>query len=111
MGTEVPARPAQNSVGGRPFLDEGPEWPECFCGERTVLFFQLDVPSNLKPFGGDPLLAFHRRARNDASSPELSDGRLVRRYWGPSRTSDDGTSARAGACAALEALVGRLGSP
>ncbi|MEU7318592.1 hypothetical protein [Streptomyces sp. NPDC007083] len=43
VGTEVLARPARNSVGGRPFLDEGQEWPECFCGERMVLFFQLDI--------------------------------------------------------------------
>lgn len=38
-------------------------------------------PPELKPFGEDHLLVFHCRAHNDASSPELSDGRLVRRYW------------------------------
>ncbi|WP_435609318.1 hypothetical protein [Streptomyces sp. C10-9-1] len=81
VGTEVLAQPTRNSVGGWPFLDEGQEWPECFCGERMVLFFQLDVPPDLEPFGGDHLLVFHCRAHNDASSPELTDGRLVSRYW------------------------------
>ncbi|WP_240123369.1 hypothetical protein [Streptomyces sp. MUM 136J] len=82
VGTEPLDRPARNSVGGWPFLDEGQEWPECFCGERMSLFFQLDLPDDLGPFGGDHLLVFHCRAHNDASNPELSDeGRLVPRYW------------------------------
>ncbi|MFD8916006.1 hypothetical protein [Streptomyces sp. NPDC059575] len=81
VGTEPPAGPARNSVGGWPFLDEGQEWPECFCGERMALFFQLDIPLGLEPFGGDHLLVFHCRAHNDASDPQLADGRLVPRYW------------------------------
>ncbi|MFF4881623.1 hypothetical protein ACWD6Q_31105 [Streptomyces nigra] len=52
IGSEPPAEPARNSVGGRPFLD-GQDWPECLCGERMVLFFQFDIPSDLEPFGGD----------------------------------------------------------
>ncbi|MFE9173320.1 hypothetical protein ACFYNZ_28290 [Streptomyces kebangsaanensis] len=80
VGTEPLARPTRNSVGGRPFLDEDQEWPECFCGERMVLFFQLDVPPDLEFFGGDHLLVFHCRAHNDASDPQLTDGRLVPRY-------------------------------
>lgn len=39
-------------MGGRPFLD-GQDWPERLCGERMVLFFQFDIPSDLEPFGGD----------------------------------------------------------
>ncbi|WP_202485527.1 hypothetical protein [Streptomyces sp. SID4985] len=81
VGTEPLAGPARNSVGGWPFLDEGQEWPECFCGERMALFFQLDIPLGLEPFGGDHLLVFHCRAHNDASDPQLADGRLVPRYW------------------------------
>lgn len=81
VGGDATARPTRNSVGGWPFLDEGQEWPECFCGQRMVLFFQLDIPSDLEPFAGDHLLVFHCRAHNDASEPELSDGRLVSRYW------------------------------
>jgi hypothetical protein len=80
--SEVLERPERNSVGGWPFLDDGQEWPECFCGERLVLFFQLDLPPELGPFGGDHLLVFHCRTHNEAAIAELShDGRLVPRYW------------------------------
>lgn len=81
IGTEPLVRPARNSVGGRPFLDRGQGWPECFCGERMALFFQFDIPWALEPFGGDHLLFFHCRAHNDASEPQLADGRLVPTYW------------------------------
>ncbi|MFI6861405.1 hypothetical protein ACIBKZ_16140 [Streptomyces sp. NPDC050421] len=74
-------RPARDSVGGWPFLDTGQEWPACFCGEKLALLFQLDVPADLKPFGGDHLLVFHCRAHNDAAEPESAGGRLVPRYW------------------------------
>ena len=59
VGTEALARPTRNSVGGWPFLDAGQKWPECFCGERMTLFFQLDIPQDLESFGGDHLLVFH----------------------------------------------------
>ncbi|TVL88684.1 hypothetical protein CD790_30315 [Streptomyces sp. SAJ15] len=81
VGTEPLVRPARNSVGGWPFLDEAQDWPECFCGERMALFFQFDIPWNVEPFGGDHLLVFHCRAHNDASDPQLADGRLVPQYW------------------------------
>ncbi|MEV6007021.1 hypothetical protein AB0M29_09450 [Streptomyces sp. NPDC051976] len=81
VGTESLDRPARNSVGGWPFLDDTQQWPECFCGERMALFFQLDVPPDLQHFGGDHLLVFHCRAHNDASDPQLAGGRLVPRYW------------------------------
>ncbi|MER6982091.1 hypothetical protein [Streptomyces carpinensis] len=86
VGTEPLARPTRNSVGGWPFLDEGQEWPECFCGERMALFFQLDIPTDLEPFAGDHLLVFHCRAHNDASEPEFTDDRLVPRYWDAPQT-------------------------
>lgn len=81
VGTEPLVRPARNSVGGRPFLDQAQDWPECFCGERMALFFQFDIPWDLEPFGGEHLLVFHCRAHNDASDPQLADGRLVPKYW------------------------------
>ncbi|MFE2298668.1 hypothetical protein ACFXAW_10755 [Streptomyces sp. NPDC059445] len=81
VGTEPLERPERNSVGGWPFLEDADDWPECFCGERLALFFQLDIPMDLPHFGGDHLMVFHCRAHNDASEPELTDGRLVPRYW------------------------------
>ncbi|MFI0960892.1 hypothetical protein ACH4S8_05680 [Streptomyces sp. NPDC021080] len=81
VGTEPLERPARNSTGGRPFLDDTAEWPECFCGERMALFFQLDIPADIQHFAGDHLLVFHCRAHNDASDPESADGRLVPGYW------------------------------
>ncbi|WP_326657311.1 hypothetical protein [Streptomyces sp. NBC_00385] len=74
-------RPVRDSVGGWPFLDPGQEWPVCFCGERLALFFQLDVPADLEPFGGDHLLVFHCGAHNEASDAAFAGGRLVPRYW------------------------------
>ncbi|WP_371097627.1 hypothetical protein [Streptomyces sanglieri] len=81
VGTEPLVRPARNSVGGWPFLDQAQDWPECFCGEQMALFFQFDIPWDLEPFGGDHLLVFHCRAHNDASDPQFADGRLIPRYW------------------------------
>ncbi|MFJ7243642.1 hypothetical protein ACIQWA_03240 [Kitasatospora sp. NPDC098652] len=82
IGTEPLDQPARNSVGGWPFLDDDQPWPECFCGERLALYFQLDIPADVEPFGGDHLLVFHCRAHNEASDPpELTEGRLVPQYW------------------------------
>jgi len=81
VGSEPLDGPARNSVGGRPYLDEGQSWPECFCGERLVLFFQLDIPTDVETFGGDHLLVFHCRAHNDATYAEEADDRLLPRYW------------------------------
>jgi hypothetical protein len=82
VGTEPLAGPGRNSVGGWPFLAEGQEWPECFCGERMALFFQLDLPSDLGPFGGDHLAVFYCRMHNDAAFPPLAEGRrLAKRFW------------------------------
>ncbi|PYC79318.1 hypothetical protein C7C46_14585 [Streptomyces tateyamensis] len=81
VGTELLSRPVRNSVGGWPFLDEAQEWPECFCGERMAMFFQLDLPADLESFGGDHLLVFHCRAHNDATDPPWDGGQLAQRYW------------------------------
>lgn len=81
VGVEPLDRPARNSVGGWPFLDESQSWPECFCGRRMALFFQLDIPQDVEHFGGDHLLVFHCRTHNDPSDPQLSAGRLVPQYW------------------------------
>ncbi|WP_239647863.1 YwqG family protein [Nocardiopsis ganjiahuensis] len=90
VGSEVLERPARNSIGGWPFLDEGQEWPECFCGERLVLFFQLDLPLDLGPFGGDHLLLFHCRTHEEAAIPDTSeDGRIVPEYWDAPYAGED----------------------
>ena len=46
-----------------------------------ALFFQLDLPAELEPFGGYHLLVFHCREHNDASDAQIADGRLIPRYW------------------------------
>ncbi|WP_206313045.1 hypothetical protein [Streptomyces sp. JB150] len=81
VGDEHLEQPARDSVGGRPYLEEGQPWPECFCGARMTLFFQLDVPADVEVFGGDHLLVFHCGAHNDATDPPVAGGRLVPRYW------------------------------
>lgn len=86
VGTEPLVRPARNSVGGWPFLDQAQDWPECFCGEQMALFFQFDIPWDLEPFGGDHLLVFHCRAHNDASDPQFADGRTSYRGTGTLRS-------------------------
>ncbi|MQY14121.1 hypothetical protein SRB5_42830 [Streptomyces sp. RB5] len=81
VGAEPLGGPVRDSVGGWPYLDDGQDWPRCFCGERMALFFQLDVPSDLEIFGGDHLLVFHCHAHNDAAEPVTAGGRLVAAYW------------------------------
>jgi hypothetical protein len=81
VGTEPLAGPARNSLGGWPFLAEGQEWPECFCGERMALFFQLELPPDLGAFGGDQLAVFHCPVHNDFANPPLVEGGLVDRFW------------------------------
>ncbi|MFF9278969.1 hypothetical protein [Streptomyces griseosporeus] len=81
IGTEPLDRPARNSLGGWPCLDDDQEWPRCFCGERMALFFQLDVPDDIEFFGGEHLSVFHCAHHNDACDPVTADGRLVPRFW------------------------------
>ncbi|MFH8804544.1 hypothetical protein ACH4F6_34120 [Streptomyces sp. NPDC017936] len=69
IGTEPLDRPARNSVGGWPCLDDGQEWPQCFCGERTALFFPLDLPDDIEFFGGEHLSVFHCAHHHDAADP------------------------------------------
>ncbi|MFJ3728879.1 hypothetical protein ACIPYQ_40855 [Streptomyces sp. NPDC090045] len=81
VGTEPLQRPTRNSLGGWPFFEAGQQWPECFCGERMTLFFQLDIPADVGPFSGDHLSVFHCHEHNDATDPQMTNGRLVPRYW------------------------------
>ncbi|MEU5873849.1 hypothetical protein AB0A73_20110 [Glycomyces sp. NPDC047369] len=90
IGTEPLAGPARDSLGGWPYLAEGQEWPECFCGERMTLFFQLDLPADLGPFGGDHLSVFHCRIHNDYANPPLAEGRLVDKYWDAPQPPESG---------------------
>ncbi|MGW7537125.1 hypothetical protein [Amycolatopsis sp. NPDC054798] len=72
---------ARNTFGGRPILPEGEDWPECYCGERMVFFFQLDVPPDIARFGGDHLLVFQCPVHNDAACPQGDSPQLPERYW------------------------------
>jgi hypothetical protein len=94
IGTDALVGPARNSVGGWPFLAEGQAWPECFCGERMALFFQLDVPQRMGPFSGDHLAVFHCSAHNDAVFPPLTEGRLAAEYWDVPQGPYSGSFAR-----------------
>jgi hypothetical protein len=81
---EITSTPAvagdRNTAGGRPILAEGQDWPVCGCGQRMVLFFQLDIPADVPVFGGEHLLAFQCPAHNDACfSPDARQ--LPPRYW------------------------------
>lgn len=82
---ENPSTPAgpgsRNTFGGRPILPEGEDWPECYCGERMVLFFQLDVPPDIPRFGGDHLLVFQCPVHNDAACRKSREEQLPERYW------------------------------
>ncbi|MFC0543128.1 hypothetical protein [Kutzneria chonburiensis] len=80
IGSETAGPDARNTVGGRPVLDTGLPWPACDCGQRMVLFFQLDVPADVEAFGDDHLLVFQCPKHNDANDP-LSGEQLPPRFW------------------------------
>ena len=79
-----PAEPVSdasaNTIGGRPILAAGLDWPVCPCGLRMIFFFQLVVPDDVPTFGGDHLLVFQCPEDNDACVPPAST-RLPDRYW------------------------------
>ncbi|EFL07374.1 MULTISPECIES: hypothetical protein [Actinomycetes] len=78
----IPTGPgSRNTFGGRPILPESEDWPECYCGARMVLFFQLDVPPDIPRFGGDHLLVFQCPVHNDAACLRENSEQLPRRYW------------------------------
>lgn len=71
----------RNTIGGWPVLPAQEPWPLCFCGERMVLFFQFDIPSDIAAFGGDHVLVFQCPAHNDAVVTEGALERLPERFW------------------------------
>ena len=79
-----PAEPvpdaSANTIGGRPILAAGQDWPECHCGLRMIFFFQLAVPDDVPAFGGDHLLVFQCPKDNDACFPPATP-QLPDRYW------------------------------
>jgi hypothetical protein len=96
---------SRDTIGGHPLLKAGRTWPRCHCGERMVLFFQLDVHAKYGlPFvDGSHLLAFMCWQHNDAAPSFMGRG-LPRDYWdlaegaffrflldrpGPSRFADE----------------------
>jgi hypothetical protein len=80
--TDEPAgQPAtRDTIGGRPILAAGQDWPRCYCDRRMILFFQVDVPDDVPTFGGDHLLVFQCPEDNDAAIPPTGP-RLPDRYW------------------------------
>ncbi|MEV6608712.1 hypothetical protein [Kutzneria sp. NPDC051319] len=80
VGSEQAGEGERNTVGGWPVLDAGRAWPVCDCGERMVLFFQVDVPADIAVFGGDHLLVFQCPKHNDACFPP-SSRRLPEGFW------------------------------
>ncbi|MFJ7213506.1 hypothetical protein [Amycolatopsis sp. NPDC098790] len=72
---------SRNTIGGHPVLPAGESWPLCYCGERMVLFFQLDIPADIPAFGGDHLLVFQCPTHNDAACLKEMQEQLPERYW------------------------------
>jgi hypothetical protein len=68
----------RNTVGGWPVLGPGVEWPDCTCGVRMALFFQIDVPEDIPHFGGEHLLFFQCPVHND---PSDGPRQLPERFW------------------------------
>jgi hypothetical protein len=89
--TDVPpGDPARSTIGGHPILPKGIYWPHCCCGERLILFFQLDIREEFGlPFAtGSHLSVFMCPVHNDAwKSPTTQ--RLPQRFW-ESRITYDG---------------------
>jgi hypothetical protein len=81
---EIDSAPAgtddRNTIGGRPLLDADQAWPSCRCDTPMVLFFQVDVPTDVPVFGGDHLLVFQCPNHNDACFPPSSE-LLPERFW------------------------------
>ncbi|MFB8006913.1 hypothetical protein [Nocardia sp. NPDC056000] len=69
----------RNSIGGRPLLDADQRWPICGCGTRMTLYFQVQVPSDIRYFGGDQLLVFQCPLDSDCTFP--TDRQLAAGFW------------------------------
>ncbi|MEU8901698.1 hypothetical protein [Nocardia sp. NPDC048505] len=80
IGSE-PAQPGdRDTLGGWPILEAGRSWPECDCGARLALFFQLEIPAEVPHFGGDQLLVFHC-PQESGPSGSSTETQLPERYW------------------------------
>nr|CTQ89030.1 hypothetical protein [Kibdelosporangium sp. MJ126-NF4] len=72
----------RNTIAGSPILPPDQPWPECTCGERMMLFFQLDIPGDIPSFGGDHLLVFQCPAHNEDIVDQGEYTRqLPERFW------------------------------
>jgi hypothetical protein len=78
---EEPVAGDRDTIGGHPILPVSENWPICRCGERMVLFFQIDIPLDVPGFGGDHLLVFQCPSDNDAVGVEGARDQLPERYW------------------------------
>ncbi|MFD1367709.1 hypothetical protein [Actinoplanes sichuanensis] len=72
MSSEPAVAGDRNTVGGRPILQSEEDWPDCTCGRRMALFFQIDIP------GGEHLLVFQCPVHNEAA---FGPRQLPERYW------------------------------
>ena len=68
----------RNTIGGWPILAAGEAWPLCYCGERMVFFFQVDVPPGVPAFGGHHLLVFQCPTHDDVA---VGPAQLPERFW------------------------------
>jgi hypothetical protein len=80
---------ARDTIGGHPILPASESWPTCQCGERMVLFFQVDIPPDIPEFGGDHLLVFQCPSDNEAVGVEGIRDQLPERYWDVPPVWDD----------------------
>ncbi|MFC9896477.1 hypothetical protein ACFVMC_22545 [Nocardia sp. NPDC127579] len=76
----------RDTIGGWPMLDPGQQWPECGCGTRMALHFQLEIPADIPYFGGDQLLVFYCPRESDISYS--AESQLPERYWDQPPGSD-----------------------
>jgi hypothetical protein len=79
----------RDSIGGAAVLPAGMKWPHCACGQRMVLFFQLDVAEEFGlPFApGSHLSIFMCPADNDAPE-QFRKHRLPAQIWKRRRQID-----------------------
>ncbi|MFF2551392.1 hypothetical protein ACFVUS_10365 [Nocardia sp. NPDC058058] len=69
----------RNSIGGWPLLEADQPWPVCGCGQRMVLYFQVQVPADIPVFGGEQLLVFQCPVESDC--PWFTGEQLPEKFW------------------------------
>ena len=75
----------RNSIGGRPILPIGVDWPTCPTGGKMVFVFQVDIPSAYVPaLVSDWHMAVFM-SPHDVTAPQIAEARngvpLPERFW------------------------------